>query len=178
MCFFYFFQYFIYLPFIRIEFYYFAQNFKPGRNRDVNLQRYAVNTKCQEYQQRNHTNSYSFYTRFANFFPYNVLYKEVQIFESKNDKKIFLSFSWDFKHIKTIFRRFKILVLTVDIKSPIHTHTYIYIYTRGVPPYSLRSSTPTFVIYLSIILIVVLFFPHHPRGKHMDAFFQWYPQQA
>ena len=34
---------------IKIEFYYFFQNFKSGRTRDVNLQRYAVNSKCQEY---------------------------------------------------------------------------------------------------------------------------------
>ena len=96
-----FFQYFIYLPFIpvwafhyfkkwdqndtiRIEFYYFAQNFKPGRIRDVNLQRYAVNSKCQEYWQRIHKNLYSFYTEFVNFFPYNMLYKRVQIFGLKN----------------------------------------------------------------------------------------------
>ena len=39
-------------------------------------------------------------------------------------KNFFLLFFCNFEHIKTSFRRFKILVLTVDIKSPI----YIYIY--------------------------------------------------
>ena len=34
-------------------------------------------------------------------------------------KKFFLFFFCDFEHIKTGFRRFKFLVLTVDIKSPI-----------------------------------------------------------
>ena len=111
--FFYFFQYFIYLPFIpvwafhsfekwdqneiiRIEFYYFSQNVKPGRIRDVNFQRYAVNSKCQEYWQRIHKNLYSFYTKFVNFFPYNVLYKKVQVFESKNHE------NWHFMKKKKI----------------------------------------------------------------------------
>ena len=98
--FFYFFQYFIYLPFILVQAFHslqkldqndnknrillLSQNFKPGRIRDVNLQRYAVNSKCQEYWQCIHKNSYSFYTKFVNFFPYNVLYKKVQIFELEN----------------------------------------------------------------------------------------------
>ena len=167
MCFFFFYfsQNFIYLPFIpvwafhsfqkwdqndtiRRKCYYFTQNFKPGRIKDVNLQRYAVNSKYQEYWQRIHKNSYSFYTKFVNFFPYNVLYKKVEIFELKNHenchfmkknqnfeifrleyllntckyhaKIFFLLFFCDFEHIKIGFRRFKILVLTVDIKSPIY----------------------------------------------------------
>ena len=37
-------------------------------------------------------------------------------------KNFFLLFFCDFKHIKTGFRRFKILVLTVDIKSPIYMY--------------------------------------------------------
>ena len=37
-------------------------------------------------------------------------------------KNFFLLFFCDFEHIKTGFRRLKILAPTVDIKSPIYTH--------------------------------------------------------
>ena len=61
-------------------------------------------------------------------FSHTMLYEKVQLFELKIIKiaivwkksKLFLLFFCDFEHIKTGFRRFKILVLTVDIKSPIY----------------------------------------------------------
>ena len=81
----------------------FSQNLKPGRIRDVNLQRYAVNSKYQEYWQRIHKNLYSFYTKFVNFFPYNVLYKKIQIFELKNHENCHFM-----KKIK-ILRLYKVL---------------------------------------------------------------------
>ena len=82
----------------------FSQNFKPGRIRHVNLQRYAVNSKCQEYWQRIHKNSYSFYTKFVNVSPYNVLYK-VQIFKLKNHEK--KSKFWNFE-VRISFKHLQI----------------------------------------------------------------------
>ena len=115
MCFFYFFQYFIYLPFIpvwafhsfqkwyqnetkRIEFYYFSKNFKPRRIRDVNLQRYAVNSKCQEY-------SLNLWT-----FPIQCTIQ--------NSSNFWVKKSWNL----TFHEKNQNLVLTVDVKSPIYTY--------------------------------------------------------
>ena len=103
-------------------------NFLGYRLWDSSFQRYTLNSKFQEYWQCIHKNSYSFYTKFVNFFTYTVLYKEVQIFELKNHennhfmkknqnfeilrleyflntckyhaKNFFLLFLCDFEHIK------------------------------------------------------------------------------
>ena len=52
-------------------------------------------------------------------------------------KNLFLLFFCDFEHIKTGFRRFKILVLTVVIKSPIYT--FLLVSSRGTKKSQFRS---------------------------------------
>ena len=40
-------------------------------------------------------------------------------------------------------RRLRVLLTSIYYSTYLYIYTYIYIYTRGVPPYSIRSSTPS-----------------------------------